>query len=324
MRAVQAFEAVARCGGVAAAAEELGVSPGAVSQQLRKIEEALNVRLFERNGRSLALTSWGRVYYENVRSAFDQLRRAQHALQLARSKQGIVLSSLPSLAMWLRPLLLNWRSAHAGVGIRFIGTDDEAVLQDEQIDFRVSYGADVRKYDRFAELFVDAVVPVCSPDFLRSHPVLSEADILKGPLIDIDWELRHRPPPSWADWARSAGLPPPTVASELAFSQSSVAIGAAADGGGFVLGQIAMIVEDVRSGRLVIPIDRRLSMPEPYFLAWDRDALDRPFGADFRSFIIAAARRQMDVSRGKLPIATNEARGASSPQARSRSSSQIC
>ena len=303
MRAIQAFEAVARCGGVVVAAEELGISPGAVSQQLRKIEENLNVRLFQRNGRALALTSWGRVYYDNVRIAFDQLRWAQHALQLARSKQDIVLSALPSLAIWLQPLLLEWRTAHAGVCVRLIGTDEEAVLQDEQIDFRLSYGADVRKYDRFTELFVDTVVPVCSPEFLRSHAVNSEADILKGPLIDIAWELRHRPPPSWADWARSVGLPPPKIANQSAFSLSAAAIDAAVKGGGFVLGQIAMIVEDVKSGRLVIPIDRRLSMPEPYFLARDRDALDRPFGADFRTFIIAAARRQTDLSLGKLPIA---------------------
>lgn len=223
-------------------------------------------------------------------------------MQLARSKQGIALSALPSLALWLQPLLLEWRAAHAGLCVRLIGTDEEVVLRDERIDFRMSYGTDVRKYDRFAELFVDAVVPVCSPEFLRSHPVSSEAEILKGPLIDIDWELRHRPPPSWADWARSVGLPPPKSASELAFSLSGAAIDAAVDGGGFVLGQISMIAEQVRSGRLVIPIDRRLNMPEPYFLAWDRDALDRPFGADFRSFIIAAARRQTDLSLGTQPI----------------------
>lgn len=306
MRAIQAFEAVARCGGVAVAAEELGVSPGAVSQQLRKIEAALNVRLFERHGRSLALTSWGRVYYENVRIGFDQLRWAQHALQLARSKQGIAMSALPSLALWLQPLLLEWRASHPGLCVRLIGTHGEAVLQDERIDFRVSYGSDVRKYDRSAELFVDSVVPVCSPEFLRAHPVGSEADIFKAPLIDIDWEVRHRQPPSWDDWARSVGLPSPKLTSDLAFSVSASAIDAALDGGGFVLGQVSMILKHVRHGRLVIPIDRRLRMPEPYFLAWDRDALDRPFGADFRAFIIAAARRQADLSDGTQPIVSRD------------------
>lgn len=304
MRAVQAFEAVARCGGVAAAAVELGVSPGAVSQQLRKLEAMLNVRLFERQGRSLALTSWGRLYYEDVQVAFDQLRRAQHALLLARSKQGIVLSAQPALTTWLRPLLLKWRAEHAGTAIRLIGTDEEAILQDERIDFRLSCGSAARKYDRFTELFVDAVVPLCSPDFLRSHPVSSEADVLEGPLIEIEWQPRHLPAPSWADWALSAGLPPARVTSELSFSPSSVGIDAAADGGGFVLGQIAAVTNDLKSGRLVIPIDRRLRMPGPYFLAWDRDALDRPLGATFRDFIISAARQQEELTDGGLPGGT--------------------
>jgi LysR family glycine cleavage system transcriptional activator len=304
MRAVQAFEAVARCGGVAAAAVELGVSPGAVSQQLRKIEEILNVRLFERHGRSLALTSWGRLYYEDVQLAFDQLRRAQHALLLARSKQGIVLSAQPALTTWLRPLLLKWRAEHAGTAIRVIATEEEANLQDERIDFRLSCGGAARKYDRFTELFVDAVVPLCSPGFLRSHPVSSEADVLKGPLIEIEWEPRHLPAPSWADWALSAGLPPARVRSELTFSPSSIGIDAAADGGGFVLGQIAAITNDLKSGRLVVPIDRRLRMPGPYFLAWDRDALDRPLGDTFREFIISAARQQEELTDGGLPIGT--------------------
>ena len=303
MRGAQVFEAVVRCGSVTAAAEELCVSPGAISQQIHNIEKALNVRLFERSGRSLVLTSWGRIYYERVRFAFDHLRSAQDALQRARLKPGIVLSALPSLAIrWLRPLLQQWRESHPGANVRLIGTDDEAVLHDEQIDFRISYGIDVRQYDHYVELFIDTVVPTCSADFLAAHPVKGPADILGAPLIDIEWDVRHRPAPSWDDWARSAGLSPPETAADLAFSLSSAGIDAAAHGGGFVLGQIAMIVDEVASGRLVIPIDRRLTMPAPYFLAWDRAVLDRPYGEEFRSFIIAAARRQAAQSAGRVPI----------------------
>jgi LysR family glycine cleavage system transcriptional activator len=316
MRAVQVFEAVVRCGSVTAAAEELCVSPGAISQQIHNIEKALNVRLFERSGRSLALTSWGRIYYERVRFAFEQLRTAQETLSRARSKPGIVLSALPSLAIrWLRPLLLQWREAHPGASVRLVGTDEETGLRDEQIDFRISYGTDVRQYEHFAELFIDTVVPVCSADFLAKHPVQTAADILAGPLIDIEWDVRHRPAPSWDDWARSAGLPPPEAPADLAFSLSSAAIDAAAGGGGFALGQIAMIVEDVASGRLVIPIDRRLTMPASYFLAWDRAVLDRPFGEDFRAFIIAAARRQAAQSAGRAPVALAPARSRTQPPA---------
>ena len=177
------------------------------------------------------------------------------------------------------------------------------MLRDAQIDFRITYGTDVRQYDHFIELFVDTVVPACSTEFLAAHPVHGAADIVAGPLIDIEWDMRHRPAPSWDDWARNAGLDPPGTAADLAFTLSSAAIDAAATGGGFVLGQIAMIVDEVASGRLVIPIDRRLTMPAPYFLAWDPAALDRPFGEEFRAFIVAAARRQAAQSAGRVPIA---------------------
>ncbi len=300
MRAVQAFEAVARCGSVTAAAEELCVSPGAISQQIHNIEEALSASLFERRGRSLTLTSWGRMYYERVRVAFDQLRLAQDTLQLARTKPGIVISALPSLAMrWLRPLVQEWRATHPNATIRLIGTDEEAALQNDHIDFRLSYGTDQRKYDHFAELFTDTVVPVCSPAFLAQNPVSSAADILAGPLIDIEWDVRHSTAPSWADWAQSVGEAPPKAAGELTLSLSASGVDAAVAGGGFVLGQISMIVDDLAQGRLVIPVDRRLSMPQSYFLAWDRAALDRPFGADFRAFLLAAARRQTAISVGR-------------------------
>lgn len=296
VRAIQAFEAIVRRGSVGAAAEELGVSSGAVSQQLRKIENELNVRLLKRDGRSLTLTSWGRIYYEQVRTAFDELRRAQHRLQVARTKQGIVLSAPPSLAAWLKRPLLQWSSAHPTVSLRLLGSEKEPELQEEGIDFRLCYGADARRYDRFSELFRDAVVPVCSPDFLRGHPVRNEADLLAAPLIDIAWDSRHRPPPSWADWAWSAGLGPPQRAARLSFSLSGAAIDAAAEGAGFVLGQISIVAEQIRSGRLVAPIDRRLNLPEPYFLVWERDALDHQTCADFRNALIAAGQQQQNIS----------------------------
>jgi len=300
MRAIQAFEAIARCGSVAAAAEELGVSAGAISQQLRKIETDLNVRLFHREGRALKLTSWGRAYYPKVRTAFDQLRRAQQSLTLSRSRRSIVLSALPSLAVWLRRYLLGWRASHSGVSVSLLGTDKESGLQEDSIDFRICYGTDARRYDRFAELFVDAVVPVCSPGLLKQRPVRTEADIMSAPLIDIVWDARHRSAPSWNDWAWSVGLGTQEPRSDLAFSQSDAAVDAALAGGGFVLGQISMIADHVRSGELVVPIDRRLTLPEPYFLAWHRDTLDRPLAAEFRGALIAAGRQQAVVSRNPL------------------------
>ena len=292
LRSVQAFEAVARCGSVAGAAEEIGVSPAAISQQTHSLESFLEVQLFERRGRVLELTLWGRMYYERVRIAFDELRAAQKALSSARRKSGIVLSSQPSLALtWLQSLVMEWHAQRPDAGVQLIGTEEETTLPDSQIDFRLSYGTDVRRYDHFVELFVDSVVPVCSSAFLRKYPVRTASDILAGPLIDIVWNDQFQQPPSWADWARSVDLPPPLPKTKLAFSLSSSAIDAAISDGGFVLGQLSMIAEHVNRGRLVIPLNRRLRLPAPYFLAWDRAALDRPFGAEFRSYLTTAGRR---------------------------------
>lgn len=298
MRAIQAFEAIVRCGSVAAAADELGVSSGAISQQLHKIEHELGVKLLKRDGRSLTLTSWGRIYYEQIRTAFDELRRGQQRLQIARARTGIAISAPPSLAIWLQRPILQWSSENPAVSLRVIGSEREPALLDESIDFRLCYGTDARRYDRFSELFRDAVVPACSPEFLRDHPVKSEGDVLAHPLIEIAWENRHRPPPSWADWAWSVGLSPPRQSSQLTFSLAGAAIDAAQDGGGFVLGQVSIIAEHVRRGRLAVPVNRPLNLPESYFLAWERDTLDRPICADFRNALIAAGRQQQELSAG--------------------------
>jgi LysR family glycine cleavage system transcriptional activator len=133
--------------------------------------------------------------------------------------------------------------------------------------------------------------------------VKTEADIVTAPLIDIAWEARHRSPPTWADWTWSVGLGARETRSDLAFSQPEAAIDAALCGAGFVLGPISMIAGHVGKGRLVVPIDRRLTMPEPYFLAWDRDTLDRPLAAGFRNALIAAGRQQSALSSSKDSLA---------------------
>ena len=98
LRAIEAFEAFGRHGSVTAAANELGVSPGAVSQKIRKAEEALGVQLLERRGRTVALTSWGRVYHTAISGSFDRIRNAGELLERARVESALTVSCLPSLA----------------------------------------------------------------------------------------------------------------------------------------------------------------------------------------------------------------------------------
>ncbi|TRC71269.1 LysR family transcriptional regulator [Mesorhizobium sp. WSM4307] len=292
LRAIQAFEAFGRRGSVTAAANELGVSVGAVSQQIRKAEDALDARLLERRGRSVALTALGRVYHAAVSIGFEKIREAQDVIEQARFADTLTISCLPSLASkWIGPQLLDWQIGHPGATVRLVGAETEPRLSAEQVDFRISYGTKYRDFEHYTELFTDWVVPACSPALLAKHPVRKPADILDLPLLSIEWARDHRSPPTWAEWAASIGAVHRKTSGEVAFSLSSAAIDAAANGRGFVLAQLSMAADDIASGRLVAPFDKRIRLPEPYFLAWDRAMLEKPFGPELRTWIVSISKR---------------------------------
>lgn len=303
LRALQAFDAVARGGSVTNAAADLGVSSGAISQQLRKIEDSLGLRLFERSGKGLELSSWGRLYQAEIGPAFEQLRRAQDTLWRARTKSGLVLSCLSSVASrWIGPRLFDWQAAHPGAKVRLVGAEAEPRLTGDLVDFRISYGHAVRGFEHHVELFTDWVVPACAPALLRAHRPRAPADLLDLPLIGIEWDAAHGLQPGWAEWASSVGAALHRRATgELAFSLSSLAIDAAVNGRGVALAQVSMIADDLAAGRLVVPFDRRLVLPQPYFLAWDWAALQKPNGPAFRAWLIALAKLQAKASVGPLP-----------------------
>lgn len=297
LRAVQAFEAVARCGSVGDAAAELGVSPGAVSQQLRKIETALGMRVLERRGKGLELTSWGRLYHAELAPAFAQLRHAHDKLARAQMRSGLVLSCLSSVASrWIGPRLFDWQAAHAGAKVRLVGAEAEPELAGGAVDFRITYGDAARAFEDRARLFTDALVPVCSPALLARHKVRRASELLALPLIGIEWDTVHGAQPGWADWAASIGAATRELSSELTFSLSSAAIDAAVNGRGVVLAQVALIDDDLASGRLVAPFDHRLNLPQPYYLAWDRAALQKPRAAELRDWLIGLGERQARAS----------------------------
>lgn len=300
LKALQAFEAVARLGSVSDAAAELFVTPGAISQQIKKLESSLGIRLVERNGRGVELTSWGAAYHLDIVGPFAALRQAQATLHRKRAGSGLVVSCLATVASrWLGPQLFDWQVLNPASKIRLVGAEAEPRLFEDGVDFRLSYGSKSQSFDHHAPLFTDWVVPACAPGLIAGKDIRAPEDIFGCPLIGIEWDESHRPPPTWSDWAARAGISPREVSTELSFSLSSAALDAAVNGRGFVLAQIAMIREDLASGRLVVPVDMRLQLGESYFLAWDRAALEKPFGAQFRDWVLAMSRAQQRASAGR-------------------------
>jgi LysR family glycine cleavage system transcriptional activator len=306
LRALQVFEAVGRCGGVTEAAKRLGVSAGAVSQQMKLLEDTLGLSLMQKDGKRLRLTTIGRQYHESCAAAFESLRIAHAEIERSKNVRNLSVSALPSLlSKWLAPRVMEWQAQHPELTVYLDGTHTEPSPEGYEIDFRISYGDRVADADNAIELFRDSVVPACSPHLLQSSaPLAMPVDILAYPLISVDWLPKFASPPSWRDWLETNDVDCTALHnSRHVFSLSSVAIQAAIDGHGFVLAQSSMICDDVAAGRLVIPFKRGVPLPWPYFLTWKKSAFDQPQCRSFHRWFLKLAKEQQQVNEQMLPIA---------------------
>jgi LysR family glycine cleavage system transcriptional activator len=139
LRALQVFEAVGRCGGVAEAAKRLGISAGAVSQQMKLLEDTLGLSLIQKDGKRLRLTTIGRQYHESCAAAFESLRLAHAEIERAKNVHNLSVSALPSLlSKWLASRVMAWQVQHPGLSVYLDGTHAEPSLEGYEIDFRIS------------------------------------------------------------------------------------------------------------------------------------------------------------------------------------------
>jgi len=303
LRALQVFEAVGRCGGITEAARRLGISAGAVSQQIKLLEDTLGLHLTQKDGKRLRLTAIGRQYHESCAAAFESLRVAHAEIERAKNTRNLSISALPSLlSKWLAPRLLEWQREHPELSVYLDGTHTEPSPDGYEIDFRISYGERVVNVENAVELFRDCVVPVCSPRLLESGaPPGSPADLLAYPLISVDWLPKFASPPSWREWFVANGVDCGDIdENHLVFSLSSVAIQAAIDGYGFTLAQSSMIGDDLAAGRLVMPFALGLPLPSPYYLTWKPNAFDRPHCRHFHRWLVTRGKEQQQRNESML------------------------
>lgn len=250
------FEAVARLGQVAKAAAELGVSPSAVSQQVRAIEQQFGVKLFRREGRRLILTMEGERLYRAATQAFHILRDARATILRQREQRQLILRVSPSFgAVWLAPRLTDFLTRHDGWDMRIDATPDLSDFQTEAVDFDLRYGT-----GDWAGLYVEAIVddhvlPLCSPgyrDWLRSLSPDPLEQVSHARLIDnIKGVLR------WDQWITERDISRPTDATRTQLDRSQMSLQLARDGLGLTMDSITLAYDDLMTGRLV-PLDPAL------------------------------------------------------------------
>lgn len=268
LNALRAFEAASRHLNFRLAGLELGVTQGAVAQQIRALEAELGLKLFERQPRTLVLTHNGQRYATDVRRAFQMLATATQGLR--PEPQHVTVSVTPTFATkWLIPRLADYTRRHPGVDLRILATERLAHFQTEAVDLAVRYGRPPFGPGLAADLlFEECLVAVGSPLLLRRSGAPETVS-------DIDrYVLLHDSQSAWADYFAhckppAPGAPAPTPQA-IWFNQTTLAIDAALTGQGLALVQKEFVAQDLSAGRLAKAFDEEQCTGAGYYLVAPR------------------------------------------------------
>lgn len=290
---LRAFEATARHLSMTVAARELNVTPGAVSLQVKELETVLGLRMFERRPRSLALTAEGAAYHAAIRTAFRLMRDATAELTAGRRRPELTLSCTPAFAVqWLVPRLPRFEEAAPGIDVRIGVTNRLVDFAQDRVDVAVRHGLGAYEGLCAERLIDDELVPVCSPDYLRTappvrHPADLAADPAEGPAAHRLLHDEHRG--DWALWFRAAGVPDAGADRGPVFADGNGVMEAAKAGLGVALVRDRFAADDLAAGRLVVLFDQRLSNGLAYHLVYPGGAEEKPAVAAFLRWIRAEA-----------------------------------
>ncbi len=295
LNALRAFEAAARHLSFTKAAQELHVTPGALSHQIAGLEEVLGLKLFERGVRSIALTRHGGRLYPGLRVGFAHIRDAVEALGLEGNGRALVISTPPGFtAKWLAPRLYRFSSAHPDIDARVSSSIAYANFITDGVDVAVRNlpASPANDPQLLVEKLVDvSYVPVCSPRLIQAHEPFQSwpfqsPDVVKDmPLIHDDSLAGRLGMPGWADWFEAAGIKGVDVSRGLRFSSADHALDATVEGAGVLLTHDILAYDELRTGRLVMPFSLSLSSGRIYGLVCPKARKDQPNVRVFRDWI---------------------------------------
>lgn len=269
---VRVFEAAARSGSFARAAEELGITAGAVSQHIRVLEEFAGQPLFRRLGRGVELTDAGLAAFSHASSAIAEMLQAGRAMRASMRGQRISLSCAPSFASkWLIPRLITFQERYPDIEVRMSADMSLVDFATTDIDIAVRYGAGGYEGLYCERLMSESVTVVGSPSLLQGRSIRSAADLLDLPLIHDEAPERDPSCPTWSMWFAARGQKRDDADRGLRFNQSSLALEAAIAGKGLVLAKRQLALRDIANGVLSAPIDESDSpLGFAYWLVWPR------------------------------------------------------
>lgn len=286
LNAVRTFEAAARHLSFNNAAEELHITPSAVSHQVRTLEEHLGVKLFRRLNRQVELTAEGTGYLPPLRAALDQIDAATARVISNRESGPLVISVAPAYATrWLVPRLPGFQEVHPGIEVRPIISVEISDFDRSDTDLAVRHGRGVWPGLASHLLMKEEVLPVCSPDLLAAGPPLAmPKDLAQHTLLHIMPRMGE-----WRSWLSLAGVEGVDAERGPRFQNGPMAVDAAISGLGVAIANLRLVEADLAAGRLVVPFDIELPVDGGYYLVYPEERADAPKIKAFREWLLAEA-----------------------------------
>lgn len=286
LSALRAFEAAARHQNFSRAADEIHVTHGAISHQVRALEQELGVELFVRHGKRLTVTADGERFAAVVRKSLMDVAIAADALKASAHHKRLTVTALPSFAArWLAPRLGRFIEQYPDTEVVLQSSNQLVDFARESVDVGVRFGAG--HYPGLAVELVmhDYYYPVASPTFNQGRLPQSLNELTKSALLRCDGE-------PWTPWFAAAGLTHPEPSGGLLFQDSSMLVRAAIEGQGIALARHAIVVQDLQAGALVRLFDVAIKCESSYYFVCLPSAMQKPQVHAFRDWLFDEVAKQ--------------------------------
>lgn len=292
LNTLRVFDSAARHLSFKLAAAELCVTQGAVTRQIQKLEEHLDMRLFVRGHRRVELTPAGSQYALVIRDALRRIDGATAALLSSRDSKVLKVRLPPTFGIrWLVPRLARFHAQHPELSVQISTPYETPNFDEEGVDIAVCYGEQPLPPDIACErLFGEVLVPIVSPAIAAGpNPLRAPADLANHVLLHSMMR-----PDDWRQWLAAAEARGVDPDGGLRLQNSGLVYQGMAEGLGVAIAQLAFVADDIATGRVVAPFAVQVRNQTGYFLIYPRDRLRRPAVRAFRDWILTEARQSFE------------------------------
>ncbi len=291
LNSLRAFESAARQLSFTSAANELNVTPGAVSQQIKMLESYLGVKLFKRQNRMILLTEQAQVCLPYLTEGLDRLAEAMEVIRQFNVDKPLTITVASAFASkWFMPRLRHFQDLHPDIGVRIDVSSELVDLVHEDIDVGIRFGDGNYPGLQTDFLLPQEVFPVCSPKLLEQGPPLNSPNDLKHyTLICGDYYYIDSTQPDWDMWFATIGVDMVNTKHYLRFSQAELVVQAAVEGQGVALAGSVTVSDDLKAGRLVQLFELSIPLAFSYYLVYAESKGQQPMVQAFRRWLLNEA-----------------------------------